>query len=312
MVAVAVLGAVAAAVAFSGRTDQAQTSGADGPGAGVLPTASAKPATSTTAAPTSTEAASDPTATLATVPQASRPSPPVTIARGPSDADLLGEDVSSGDLRVPARPPNQGQYKALSSFAGKSGGFNPCRTTHYVVHAAGGPPNGLSLVQEAVRKLEAATGLRFSYDGTTEAIPASSPRSGRISDLKNVYEPVVIGWATHDQTDLFNNDNADTVGVAVPEVIIFDSGDRLFVSGAVVLLAGADLTPGFGAGATVGNVLLHELGHLVGLDHVDDTKELMQPTLSEDARDGYGPGDRRGLWNMGASRGCASTWIRLR
>ena len=50
-------------------------------------------------------------------------------------------------------------------------------------------------------------------------------------------------------------------------------------------------------------LVLHELGHLVGLDHVDDTGELMDPSL---AADGWGPGDLVGLM-VTHDGGCAGS-----
>jgi hypothetical protein len=44
-------------------------------------------------------------------------------------------------------------------------------------------------------------------------------------------------------------------------------------------------------------VVLHELGHLVGLDHVRDRGELMFPTANDVV--GYGPGDLQGLAALG-------------
>jgi len=41
-------------------------------------------------------------------------------------------------------------------------------------------------------------------------------------------------------------------------------------------------------------VILHELGHLVGLDHVDDPHELMYPRPTV-LGDDFADGDRRGL-----------------
>jgi hypothetical protein len=40
-------------------------------------------------------------------------------------------------------------------------------------------------------------------------------------------------------------------------------------------------------------VLAHELGHILGLDDVDDPGELMNHVYV--GQDGFGPGDRRGL-----------------
>jgi predicted Zn-dependent protease len=40
-------------------------------------------------------------------------------------------------------------------------------------------------------------------------------------------------------------------------------------------------------------ILAHELGHVLGLDHVDDVDELMNAEYS--GQSGFGPGDREGL-----------------
>lgn len=52
----------------------------------------------------------------------------------------------------------------------------------------------------------------------------------------------------------------------------------------------------------VRRLVLHELGHLYGLDHVEDPGELMNPDLTTDD---YGPGDLVGLFATHAG-GCAS------
>ena len=74
---------------------------------------------------------------------------------------------------------------------------------------------------------------------------------------------------------------------------------RVYVSGVVVLDA-PDLTEGLNVGDRegVGGVIRHELGHLVGLDHVDDPAELMHP---EGVRGvvTFGPGDLTGLAQLG-------------
>jgi predicted Zn-dependent protease len=49
----------------------------------------------------------------------------------------------------------------------------------------------------------------------------------------------------------------------------------------------------------VQQIVLHELGHLVGLDHIDDRSEVMFPTAST-AITGYANGDLRGLHALGS------------
>lgn len=77
-------------------------------------------------------------------------------------------------------------------------------------------------------------------------------------------------------------------------------GSRI-VGGSIQLVARAPrgiVSPGIGPGA-IGTVLAHEVGHAVGLDHVNDEREIMNPThvLTKDAV--FGPGDTRGLQILG-------------
>jgi hypothetical protein len=76
------------------------------------------------------------------------------------------------------------------------------------------------------------------------------------------------------------------------------SGVWHLTSGAVYLDAAA-LDAGAGPGGEAGwvAVLRHELGHLAGLDHVDDPGQLMNPVTS-DVRT-FQAGDRTGLARLG-------------
>ncbi len=63
------------------------------------------------------------------------------------------------------------------------------------------------------------------------------------------------------------------------------------------------MNPGFGAGRRWGNVVLHELGHLLGLDHSEHPGEVMHATVDQGAGD-WGPGDLAGLAHLGREAGC--------
>ena len=59
---------------------------------------------------------------------------------------------------------------------------------------------------------------------------------------------------------------------------------------------------GFGAGQSRGNLLLHEPGHVVGLDHVSNPSQQMNTSGARRAPKGYAAGDRAGLAKRPQSR----------
>jgi predicted Zn-dependent protease len=77
-----------------------------------------------------------------------------------------------------------------------------------------------------------------------------------------------------------------------------DDGDLVNVSGYVTLDAPALATAAMPDRKIVQATIQHELGHLVGLDHTDDRRQLMfaegQATVTD-----YADGDRRGLALLG-------------
>ena len=81
-------------------------------------------------------------------------------------------------------------------------------------------------------------------------------------------------------------------------------GHEVYVTGLIVIDSSqnAKLAPGFGA-TSLGAVLMHELGHVVGLDHVTDTAQIMYPTVT-DKPAVYAAGDLAGLQQLGRANGC--------
>jgi hypothetical protein len=223
----------------------------------------------------------------------------------------LGEDLTDDELVIPPEPPVAGSYQFIATGPDGPVSFNACRTVRYVVRVGPGPSNGVALIDEAFRRLGEATGLRFVNDGTIDDVPtsASFPQADTPMTLAEAFTPLVVGWAHQGETDLWAEERGDTLGVGGPRTIVFDDGKKLTVSGFALLLPSSELAPDYGPGLTVGNVLLHELGHVIGLDHVTDRSELMQAHLNGSSPAGFGPGDLRGLWELGASRGCASTYL---
>lgn len=208
-----------------------------------------------------------------------------------------GREAAPEPLGRPAAAPGTGTH-AFSEYQDDGTApvaYDPCRPLHYVVAAEGAPPGADVLVAEAVARVSAATGLQFVADGTTdEAWSAQRPayQPDRYGDR---WVPVLVSWATPDEVPGLGGTVAGLGGSRA----VSAGGPWVYVTGAVTLDAGWTsevlLSP-HGRDA-VRAVLVHEFGHVLGLDHVDDPGELMHPT--NEGRIDLGPGDLAGLARLG-------------
>jgi hypothetical protein len=180
--------------------------------------------------------------------------------------------------------------------------WNPCEPIHYVVNASLAPPGSISDVHEAVRRISAATGISFVYEGVTDE-EASIYRDVFQPDRYGPrWAPVLIAWADPDDSDIpFVRGDRVAAGVAVP-VIPTTRFEDVYVSGWIAINADDPNPPGFDLPGEQGPVILHEIGHLMGLGHVKTAGELMNP--SGGGVTDLAAGDREGLRELGAAGGC--------
>lgn len=239
----------------------------------------------------------------------------------PDGSEPVDIDAAAGPTFDPGRPPAEvgpdgpaasqdgGGYNYERNPDGSPIRFNPCAPIRYAVNPAGAPADWEAVLREVVLELADITGLAFEDQGpTTEravvadaaALGGSLPSSEDVEDLlvvrdpyqpgkyPGMWAPVLIQWS-----DLAAQPNLK--GMARSDPAKGDAG-RLYVSGVVVLALELDLV-------LLKAVLMHELGHIVGLLHVDDPTQVMAPQHAT-ALTEWGDGDLAGLRKLGAEGGC--------
>jgi hypothetical protein len=235
-------------------------------------------------------AASDPAS--APLPRAARLLPPSPFPRLPADA--------RSTRVLPVVPVTvHGPHTFLSTLPdGQPVTFDPCRPIHWVVNPDGMPAGGLPLLRDAFAVVSADTGLEFEEDGDTREPYAAQRAPRQPAYYGTGWAPVLVAWANAQEVPELADDVVGSGGNTV--MTPADPGEARIVSGSVVLDKDffAAALPGQAGRGQARAAVLHELGHVVGLGHVDDRRQLMY------ARDTgvltFGPGDREGLALLGA------------
>lgn len=197
--------------------------------------------------------------------------------------------VALGGLVATSRDGDDGPAYAFNVLADDGVtplGFDPCVRIGIVVNPRTGPPNAVALVERAVERVAEVSGLDLVVRGSEDV----APKIGRDRPARPRRGAVLVAWSDPDEVpDLAGG----TLGVA--QVSHWTREDmRRFAYGNIAL-DGPHLAS-ISEPRVVG-VIMHELAHLLGLDHVDDPGELMYPhAVNSD----FGPGDRIGLRTLAA------------
>jgi Matrixin len=182
---------------------------------------------------------------------------------------------------------HDGTYEFVATTqSGRPIAWDPCEPIPFVVNPDGAPDDWEDLVEDSVAEASDASGFDFDYGGTTD----DRRWDDRASGADDVAPPVLIGWASPAEVPKLEGHTAG-IGGSTPQ----RSGEHVhFVTGIVVLDADAfDQMEITGRDDAMRLILAHELGHVLGLDHVDDAGELMNPEYV--GQDGFGDGDRKGF-----------------
>lgn len=207
-------------------------------------------------------------------------------ATHPADGGLV---AGAGEATATVTVTGVGRRTAWHPIAGSKKAparWGTCRI-RYKVNERRMPATGMADLREAMRRVTLVTGIRFRYRGRTSAVPQGS-YGGPGPDK------MVVAWAPPSRSGGLLVDGVGGVGGTSR------TSSRL-LSGYVLMNSdyAAEADPGFGAGQPLGLVLMHELGHVVGLDHATDAKQIMAPGSPLPAAV-WGAADLSGLRHVGS------------
>ena len=183
-------------------------------------------------------------------------------------------------------------YAFLQAIGDRPVAYTSCRQIQVAVYPAGGPPDAEELVRDAVARVRAASGLDIVVVGAFGGYP---PNWNFEAAPVHPDDPISVSWQDGDAIRELTDHVA---GLGGSRTVGTPDGGLRRVAGTIALSRDyyAELTES-GDRAEQLAVMLHELGHVLGLDHVESPGELMYS--DNIGRTTFGPGDLEGLRPLG-------------
>ena len=220
------------------------------------------------------------------------------VAAVDGDSVLDTSDAVTMNVKPPYDP--QGAASSYAFLSSPRWRWDSCSVVTWRYNDARSPRSALTQIKGAFGRVHAATGIEFRYLGKTTKTAAPGGRGG---------QDIILGWLSN---RTFRNQYGGAIAVGGASYFTGytqANGDNISraVSGGVALSAGFNdnLRKGFGSGFTWGEVLMHEIGHVMGLDHANSSKQLMFPRITSRAAK-WGAGDLRGFRLLGDTQGCVT------
>lgn len=220
----------------------------------------------------------------------------VVVLHPASPGQAMRRMVGLGDARVLQAPAVQSRGGVFAFSMTQTGsdepvGWDPCRPIRFQVNPDGEPAGGRDLIERALSRASAASGLAFEEEPPTDQRPFAQPFVPFGTD-----RPVTIGWGTADEFPALADDVAGIGGGSAEQGGL---GRTYFVTGGVALDTDVFTSERIAEESRVMEaIVLHEIAHVLGLGHVNEPTELMAE--ANGGQIDFGPGDLEGLARLGS------------
>jgi hypothetical protein len=209
-------------------------------------------------------------------------------------------------------PPANNDYEYLQT-AGQDGdlapysrngrkyfGWRPCDSITYAVNTQRANRTQIDAMNKAIRQVENASGFDFVFLGDVNGSLNTNNIDANVLGVGQAM--AVIAFSDSTATPILGGSviGIGGIGSGSGDNLVQDGSFAWIVRGGFALADIDDVTEPGDITAT----FAHELGHLVGLNHVSAINELMRPVLSDQSD--FGDGDRNGLYSIGEPQ-CASS-----
>jgi hypothetical protein len=189
---------------------------------------------------------------------------------------------------VPA-PASGGEYEYFEQFEGSPPYLSNCEPIPVVIRDKVGPADGPNIIVQSLQQIADASGISFKFVEYTNEVYSFNQRPERFP-WEQGDRSIWLGWASQNEVPDLGPaipDQGVPVGLGGPGAL-FPRGNQVEMKG-----GGAVFRAEYVLNDKWGKVVLHEVGHVLGLSHVNSRAEQMYPAVHD--LEVLGAGDKEGL-----------------